>query len=79
MSSRVFELVREDKGIWRFMIAVFLWESTLAGLRPFILHYFKLSLGASAAGVASAHGPGRGDVRGRRSTRADTWRTNSAA
>ncbi len=45
---RVFKLMGRDKGIWPFMIAVFLWESTLAGLRPFILKYFEQSLGASA-------------------------------
>ena len=34
-------------GIRRFMVATFLWESTLAGLRPFIMLYFHLTLGAS--------------------------------
>jgi MFS family permease len=46
--GRVFKVVSKDKGIWPFMISVFLWESTLAGVRPFILNYFKLTLGASA-------------------------------
>jgi MFS family permease len=45
---RVFKLMRSDKAIWPFMISVFLWESTLAGLRPFIFSYFEFSLGASA-------------------------------
>lgn len=46
-SKRVFQSVRENKPIQRFMIAAFLWESTLAGLRPFIMLYFKNTLGAS--------------------------------
>ena len=46
--ARVFKVISKDKGIWPFMISVFLWESTLAGVRPFILSYFNLSLGASA-------------------------------
>ena len=37
---RVFHSVRENKPIQRFMVAAFLWESTLAGLRPFIMLYF---------------------------------------
>lgn len=34
-------------GIQRFMVASFLWESTLAGLRPFIMLYFVFTLGAT--------------------------------
>ncbi len=30
----------ENKPIQRFMVATFLWESTLAGLRPFMMLYF---------------------------------------
>jgi maltose/moltooligosaccharide transporter len=45
---RVFRSVRQDKGIWPFLTAVFLWESTLAGVRPFIVLYFRRALGAPA-------------------------------
>lgn len=38
---------KEYPGIRRFMVATFLWESTLAGLRPFIMWYFLLTLGAT--------------------------------
>ena len=38
---------RKHPGIQRFMMATFLWESTLAGLRPFIMLYFTRSLGAT--------------------------------
>jgi UMF1 family MFS transporter len=37
----------DNKPIRRFMIATFLWESTLAGLRPFMMLYFKYTLGSS--------------------------------
>jgi maltose/moltooligosaccharide transporter len=46
--KRIWRSTREDKRIRRFMVAAFLWESTLAGLRPFIVLYFMVSLGASA-------------------------------
>jgi maltose/moltooligosaccharide transporter len=36
-----------NKRIRRFMVAAFLWEGTLAALRPFILSYFRDTLGAS--------------------------------
>jgi maltose/moltooligosaccharide transporter len=36
-----------NKPILRFMVAAFLWEGTLAALRPFIYSYFTESLGAS--------------------------------
>lgn len=45
---RVFRSVRQDKAIQRFMVAAFLWESTLAGLRPFIMLYFIYTLGSTA-------------------------------
>ncbi len=35
------------KGIQRFMVATFLWESTLAGLRPFTMLYFVYTLHAT--------------------------------
>lgn len=38
---------RKYPGIQRFMVATFLWESTLAGLRPFIMLYFVYTLGAT--------------------------------
>ncbi len=38
---------RKHPGIQRFMVASFLWESTLAGLRPFIMLYFTRALGAT--------------------------------
>jgi MFS family permease len=44
---RVFRSMRQDRGIWPFMLSVFLWESTLAGLRPFLWLYFNRSLKAS--------------------------------
>jgi MFS family permease len=42
----IFKSTWRDKNIRRFMVAAFLWESTLGGLRPFIILYFKYSLGA---------------------------------
>lgn len=45
--KRVFTSVREDKAIQSFMVASFLWESTLAGLRPFIMLYFIYALGST--------------------------------
>jgi maltose/moltooligosaccharide transporter len=44
---RVFQSVRQNKPIQRFMVAAFLWESTLAGLRPFIMLYFLNTLHSS--------------------------------
>lgn len=44
---RVLLSVTHDKAIQRFMIAAFLWESTLAALRPFIMLYFKYTLGST--------------------------------
>ncbi len=47
------EMARLGRDTWanlpirRFMAAAFLWEGTLAALRPFILSYFTDSLGAS--------------------------------
>jgi MFS family permease len=46
-TKRVFRSVRHNKPIQKFMIAAFLWESTLAGLRPFIMLYFKHTLGSN--------------------------------
>jgi MFS family permease len=45
---QVWTSTREHKDIQRFMVATFLWESTLAGLRPFIMLWFIYSLGATA-------------------------------
>jgi len=45
--KRVILSVREDRAIRRFMLAAFLWESTLAALRPFIMLYFKYTLGST--------------------------------
>lgn len=45
---RVFRSIRENKSIQRFMVASFLWESTLAGLRPFIMLYFIYTLHSTA-------------------------------
>jgi MFS family permease len=45
--GRIFSSTWHDKNIRRFMVAAFLWESTLGGLRPFIILYFTESLGAS--------------------------------
>lgn len=47
-AKRVWESTRQHKDIQRFMVAAFLWESTLAGLRPFIMLWFIYSLGATA-------------------------------
>ena len=44
---RIWHSIRQYKEIQRFMVATFLWESTLAGLRPFIMLYFTHSLGVS--------------------------------
>ncbi len=45
--KRVWQSTRQTKGIQRFMVASFLWESTLAALRPFIMLYFIYTLGAT--------------------------------
>jgi maltose/moltooligosaccharide transporter len=45
--KRIWRSTGEYKGIQRFMVATFLWESTLAGLRPFIMLYFLYTLGAT--------------------------------
>jgi maltose/moltooligosaccharide transporter len=42
--KRIWHSFRQQKGIQRFMVASFLWESTLAGLRPFIILYFLNTL-----------------------------------
>ena len=44
---KVWRSTREYKGIQRFMVAAFLWESTLSGLRAFIMLYFIFSLGTT--------------------------------
>lgn len=44
---RILISIRENKPIRRFMVAAFLWESTLAAVRPFIMLYFKNSLHTS--------------------------------
>jgi maltose/moltooligosaccharide transporter len=55
--KRVWWSTKQYKGIQRFMVASFLWESTLAGLRPFIMLYFiravgtKESVGAMLLGL----------------------------
>jgi len=46
--KRVWQSTRENKDIQKFMVATFLWEATLAGLRPFIMLYFIYTLGATA-------------------------------
>ena len=45
--KRVLISVKQDKAIQRFMVAAFLWESTLAALRPFIMLYFIHTLGST--------------------------------
>ena len=45
--KRVWRSTREYKGIRRFMVSTFLWESTLAGLRAFIMLYFIYALGTT--------------------------------
>ncbi len=45
--GRIWASTRQHKDIQRFMVATFLWESTLAGLRAFIMLYFYYTLGAS--------------------------------
>jgi maltose/moltooligosaccharide transporter len=45
--KRIWRSTMENRPIRRFMIATFLWESTLAGLRPFMMLYFKFTLGSS--------------------------------
>jgi maltose/moltooligosaccharide transporter len=46
--KRIWQSTRQNKGIQRFLVASFLWESTLAGLRPFIMLWFIYALGATA-------------------------------
>jgi DHA1 family multidrug resistance protein-like MFS transporter len=45
--ARLWRLTWKNKPIRRFMVAAFLWEGTLAGLKPFIVSYFTDSLRAS--------------------------------
>jgi maltose/moltooligosaccharide transporter len=45
--KRIWRSTVENKPIRRFMIATFLWESTLAGLRPFMMLYFINTLGST--------------------------------
>ncbi len=45
--ARLWSATWANKPIRRFMVAAFLWEGTLASLRPFILRYFQASLGAT--------------------------------
>lgn len=45
--TRIWSSTREHRDIQRFMVATFLWESTLSGLRSFIMLYFYYSLGAT--------------------------------
>jgi maltose/moltooligosaccharide transporter len=45
--KRIWRSTIENKPIRRFMVATFLWESTLAGLRPFMMLYFIYTLGSS--------------------------------
>jgi MFS family permease len=45
--KRIWNQTMENKPIRRFMIATFLWESTLAGLRPFMMLYFIYTLGST--------------------------------
>jgi maltose/moltooligosaccharide transporter len=45
--KRIWHSLKQEKNIQRFMIASFLWESTLAGLRPFIVLYFLNTLGST--------------------------------
>ncbi len=47
--KQVIRSTAQNKPIQSFMIAAFLWESTLAGLRPFIMLYFINTLGASTS------------------------------
>lgn len=47
-AKHVWASTRRHKEIQRFMVASFLWESTLAGLRPFIMLWFIYALGATA-------------------------------
>jgi MFS family permease len=44
---RIWRSTMENKPIRRFMVATFLWESTLAGLRPFMMLYFINTLGST--------------------------------
>jgi MFS family permease len=45
--KRIWQSTRQNKPIQRFLVASFLWESTLAGLRPFIMLYFIHTLGST--------------------------------
>jgi maltose/moltooligosaccharide transporter len=44
---RIWRLALQDKAMRRFMVAAFLWESTLGGVKPFIMLYFTETLGGS--------------------------------
>ncbi len=45
--QRIWRSTMENRPIRRFMVATFLWESTLAGLRPFMMLYFLKTLGST--------------------------------
>jgi maltose/moltooligosaccharide transporter len=45
--KRIWRSTMENRPIRRFMVATFLWESTLAGLRPFMMLYFLKTLGST--------------------------------
>jgi len=45
--KRIWLSTVRDKRIRGFMFAAFLWESTLAGIRPFVILYFTEALGAT--------------------------------
>ncbi len=45
--KRIWRSTMDNKPIRRFMVATFLWESTLAGLRPFMMLYFINTLGST--------------------------------
>ncbi len=45
--KRIWRSTMENIPIRRFMVATFLWESTLAGLRPFMMLYFLKTLGST--------------------------------
>ena len=55
--KRVLLSVREDRAIRRFMVAAFLWESTLAALRPFIMSDFINTLHSTEQVGALLLGP----------------------
>lgn len=52
MLRETLETSRDEKGVHRFLVANYLWEATVQGVRPFIMLFFLYVLGVQAGGGA---------------------------